>query len=424
MFENLRVNTQVCGLTASANLQLANHEQGLSNSHLETERNLKTNVLPILDRLHKEIKSKAKDLQSGAVKSAKEVEKARNTTQRHIELLGQQTASHDSAGGKMEPLLDPYVVHRGIHHRLNKQVMEENNHKNDLIAVQNNFIHFEAHVIEVIQQAMVFFNEFIAGQAQKTQMIYGDMVAQGQQITPDFEWQKFTERHGHVLIHPETPDRAMEHIEFPNQNHQSTKPLIEGTLERKSRNKLSLVGYSPGHYAVTSSKFLHEFKDTDNYKRDPTPELSIYLPEATIGITNGDKFNVKGRDVSGGFGSKLSGNSEIQFKASTAEEALKWFEVIRSVAGSGPGIGGGQPAAAGSPHAASQDEEEAAFVPKSLDANPRPPSPTFPLSRLVGSKGHAAAQPTKLQTTGGAVTGQPAVASPVAATPTKAKPGA
>lgn len=382
----------------------------MSTSHLETERNLKTNVLPILDRLHKEIKSKAKDLQSGAVRTAKEVEKARNTTQRHIELLGQQTASHDSAGGRMEPLHDPYVVHRGIHHRLNKQIMEENNHKNDLIAVQNNFIHFEAHVIEVIQQAMVFFNEFVTGQAQKTQLIYADMVTQGQQITPDFEWQKFMERSGHMLIHPETPDRSMDNIEFPNQNHASTKPLIEGTLERKSRNKLSLSGFTAGHYAVTSSKFLHEFKDTDNFKKDPTPELSIYLPEATIGITNGDKFNVRGRDVSGGLGSKLSGNAEIQFKASSADEATKWFEVIRSVAGAGPGTHNGS---------AELDEEEAAFVPKSLDADGRPPSPTFPLSRLVGSKHSSTGPPARIQTAASSnVTGKPSVASPVATTPT------
>lgn len=272
---------------------------------------------------------------------------------------------------------------------------------------------------------MVFFNQFVSGQAQKTQLLYTDIVGQSQQITPDFEWRKFTERSSKILIHPDTPDRSLDSIEFPNQNHQSTKPLIEGTLERKSRNKLSLSGFTAGHYAVTSSKFLHEFKNTDNYQRDPTPEMSIYLPDAVIGITNGDKFNIKGRDVSGGFGSKLSGNSEIQFKAHSAEEALKWFEVIRSVVGSGPGIGGGdgvKRAASGSSQAPAYAEEDV-FVPKSLDPNPRPPSPTFPISQhrlIVGAKGGPAAQPAAIQTSG-IVTGEPAVASPVAATPTTTK---
>lgn len=370
----------------------ANHMQGLTNSHLETEKNLKATVLPILDRLHKEIKAKSKELSLGAVKTAKEVEKARNTTQKHIELLGQQTAGHDSAGGKVEPSADPYVVQRGVLHRLNKQVLEENNHKNDLIIVQANFVQFEAHVVEVIQQALGFFNQFVAGQSQKSQTLYADIVAQAQLITPDFEWQRFQERSSKILIDPDTPDRSVSAIEFPNQNHRSTKPLLEGRLERKSRNKLSLAGFTAGHYVVTSSGFLHEFKDTDNIRKDPTPELSIYLPEATIGSTNGDKFNVKGRDVSGGFSSKLSGSSEISFKAPTADIALKWFEVIRSIAGSGPGIGG------------LGAEEE--FVPKSLDANPRPPSPTYPISQ------HRL--PPGIQTSG--VTGGSVVTSPVALT--------
>ena len=38
------------------------------NSHTETERNLKGSVLPILERLHKEIKNKSKEITNGAGK--------------------------------------------------------------------------------------------------------------------------------------------------------------------------------------------------------------------------------------------------------------------------------------------------------------------------------------------------------------------
>ncbi len=31
-------------------------------------------------------------------------------------------------------------------------------------------------------------------------------------------------------------------------------------------------------------------------RHDPTPELSIYLPDAVVGAPSGDKFNIKGRD--------------------------------------------------------------------------------------------------------------------------------
>jgi hypothetical protein len=378
----------------------------LVNSHLETEKNLKGSVLPILERLHKEIKNKSKELSSGAAKTAKEVEKARATTQKHIELLGQQTANHAAAGGNTDPSNDPYVLQRGVYYRLNKQVLEENNNKHNLIAVQNNFAQFESHVVEVIQQAMMSFNQFVGGQAQRTQALYQDMLAQGQQIPPDFEWQRFVGRSGHMLVNPNEPDRSVDAISFPNQNHKSTKPLIEGTLERKSRNKLSMHGYSTGYYVVTPSRFLHEFKDNDNYRKDPVPELSIFLPDAVIGTTNGEKFNVKGKDVSGGLGSKLSGSSEIAFKAHTAADAQRWFEVIRSVSGAGPNLGAEQPTSPVSPterRVVSQpptySEDEAEFVPRSLDPNPRPPSPTYPLpqqrqtSGVIGGADAATRQP-------------------------------
>jgi methyl-accepting chemotaxis protein len=93
-FENMRTNTQA-----------------MINTNLETEKSLKGSVLPILERLHKEIKHKAKELSSGAEKGSKDVEKLRNTTQKQIELLGQHTASFDSAGGKISGADDPYVIH-------------------------------------------------------------------------------------------------------------------------------------------------------------------------------------------------------------------------------------------------------------------------------------------------------------------------
>jgi hypothetical protein len=314
-FENMRANTQA-----------------LINTNAETEKSIKGSVLPIIERLHKEIKNKSKELAHGAQKGAKEVDRARNSTQKHIEMLGQYTATFESTGGKMSSENDPYVVQRGVLHRLNKQVLEENNHRNDLLAVQNNFQAFEAHVITTIQQAMEAFNQYTGGQAEKTRAVYSDMLGAAQRIPPDFEWKKFQARSADILINPNEDPRNVDSIQFPNMNHASTKPLIEGSLERKSRNKLSW-GYSTSYYVVTPSKFLHEFKDNDNVRTDPKPELSIYLPDAIIGAPSGEKFSVKGKDRSKSMGSKLTGHAELQFKAHTPADAQKWFDVIRGVAG-------------------------------------------------------------------------------------------
>ncbi|CAJ2505473.1 Uu.00g128670.m01.CDS01 [Anthostomella pinea] len=315
LFENMRVNTQA-----------------LINTNAETEKTLKGTVLPILERLHKEIKAKHKEVSHKVEKSAKEIEKARNTTQKHIELLGQHTASFESTGGKSTPAEDPYVLQRGVVHRLNKQVVEENNHRNDLINVQDGFQAFEAHVILTIQQAIEAFNQVAGGQAEKTRALYTDMLGAAQRIPGDFEWNGFQNRERGRLVDPNEPPRSVDTLSFPNQGHVSTKPLIEGSLERKSRNKLSF-GTQSGYYVVTPSKYLHEFKDDDNLRNDPKPEMSIFLPDAIVGAPSGEKFSVKGKDKSKSISSKLTGTSEFSFIAHSPAEAQKWFEAIHAAAG-------------------------------------------------------------------------------------------
>lgn len=317
--------------------------QALINSNLETEKNIKGSVLPVLERLHKEIKNKAKELQQGAQRGAKEVEKRRETTQKHIELLGQQSAAFEATGGKMGPQEDPYVLHRGVLHRLHHQVVEENNHRNELLSVQTNLETFEAHVILVLQQAMEAFHQFVGGQAERVNALYSDMLSNVQQIPPDLEWKGFVGRNRDIIVDARDPPRDVTAITFPNQNHQSTSPVIDGSLERKSRNKLSW-GFQAGYYVVTPSRFLHEFKDTDNVRKDPVPELSIYLPDATISSPQGDKFTIKGKDRGKTISSKLTGTSELHFKAHSPDEAEKWFYIIRDVAAAGPSHSDSAPA--------------------------------------------------------------------------------
>ncbi|KAL8797801.1 MAG: hypothetical protein Q9195_000153 [Heterodermia aff. obscurata] len=317
LFENIRSNTQ-----------------GIANAHLETEKNIKGSVLPLLERLHTEIKHKSKELSGGAVKGSKNVDKARNVTQKHIELLGQHTASFASSGGKVDAANDPYILQRGVNHRLGKQVLEENNNRQDLIAVQNSFQQFEAHVIQTIQQAMAAFLQYIGGQLDRQRGMYADMVSTAQKIPPDFEFNGFIKRNSDYLIDPTAPKRTATNISFPNQNHASTQPLISGTLERKSRALGALKGYSSGFYAVTPSKYLHEFKDDDDFRKDPTAEMSLYLPDCTIGGISGEKFNVKGKDASKGkVGGALAMSHELSFKAHSPADAEKWWKAISEAAG-------------------------------------------------------------------------------------------
>jgi len=314
MFENIRSNTQ-----------------GISNSHYDTAKAIKGSILPVFERLHSEIKNKTKELAKGAGKGAKAVDKARNVTQKQIELLGQHTANFDSTGGKVAASDDPYVIQRGVMHRLNKQIQEENNNRQDMISVQNSFAQFEAHIIQTMQQGMGQFMQVVSSQAEQTKVMYGDMVGTAQRIPPDFEWNGFVHRNDGVLIDPSAPPRSLSNVSFPNQNHRSTLPLIAGSLERKGK---IMKKYDASYYVVTPSKFLHEFKTDDDFTKDPSPELSLYLPDCIAGALNGDKFNVKGKDVSKGkVGNTFSMSHELAFKAHTPQSAQQWWEIIRQAAG-------------------------------------------------------------------------------------------
>jgi hypothetical protein len=157
------------------------------------------------------------------------------------------------------------------------------------------------------------------------------MTSTAQQIPANFEWNGFIQRNNNVLIDPSSPPRTLSAVQFPNQNHPATQPLVAGSLERKQK---LLRSYKTNYYVVTPSKYLHEFETDDDLAKDPAPENSLYLPDCVVGALDGAKFAVKGKDVSKGkLGVNISTTHEFQFKAHTAQDAATWYQIIKSAAG-------------------------------------------------------------------------------------------
>lgn len=196
---------------------------------------------------------------------------------------------------------------------------------------------------------MSAFLQYVGGQADRQKAMYSDMTGTAQRIPQEFEWMNFLHRNGNLMIDPAAPQRSISNITYPNQSHQSTKPLIVGTLERKGRALGGITGYKTGYYAVTASKYLHQFEDDDNFRKEPTPDLSLYLPDCVIGAVAEDKFNIKGKDASKGkVGSALQISHEFSFKAHTEEDAFKWWKVISECSGAF-NVGPEQPSTSNSP---------------------------------------------------------------------------
>ena len=244
--------------------------------------------------------------------------------------------------------------------------------------MQDSFQQFEAHIIQTFQSALGAFLQCIGGQEDRQKAMYSDIIGTAQKIPLDFEFTGFVKRNSGTLIDPSIPNRSVSNISFPNENHNATKPLIAGSLERKSR--VALKGYDTGYYVVSPSKYLHEFKDDDDYKSDPTPVLSLYLPDCTVGAINGEKFNVKGKDTSKGkVGSAMTMSHELSFKAHTASDAEKWWTVIRDAAGEAT-VTGSSPISPVQGGSASAEQ-----VPPPQYADSKQPLPIQTQQQLTGS---------------------------------------
>ena len=83
--------------------------------------------------------------------------------------------------------------------------------------------------------------------------------------------------------------------------------------------------------------------------KDPEPELSLHLPECTIGALSKDaKFRISGKDA----GSALKGASikhDFAFKAASSAEAQRWHDVLVRCAGNSSAAGAASPVSPVSP---------------------------------------------------------------------------
>ena len=138
-------------------------------------------------------------------------------------------------------------------------------------------------MLGTFQKALASFSLYLGAQAEKEQTLYTDVVAQAREIPVDSEWKSFVRYHEGMILDPKTPLKTMSDISFPYENHYTTKALIEGSLAQKKSGLGVLKGYISGHYVVTPCHYLHNFADSDKTSKDCVPELSLYLPDCTIG---------------------------------------------------------------------------------------------------------------------------------------------
>lgn len=151
-------------------------------------------------------------------------------------------------------------------------------------------------------------------------------------VQPTTEWIAFAARSDH-LLDPDTPLRNPEAISYPGKDDPSVIPVHQGILERKSRFTKS---YKEGFYVLTPAGYLHEYRSSDRAK-NPHPELSVFLPECTLGApstnhSRSHKFHLETGGGGAGAGiakrkgpAALAGKSSYTFRGRSHDEMMEWW---------------------------------------------------------------------------------------------------
>lgn len=224
---------------------------------------------------------------------------------------------------------DPWYTNMLVMRQLQKQVNEENALQKSIIIMQQNSAHFEEGVVRAIQTAWETFDSWQSRMAQQVQESWGNMGVLMKSIQPNTEWIAFAARSDH-LLDPETPLRNPDHINYPGKDDPSVLPVHQGILERKKRYTKA---YKEGYYVLTPAGYLHEHRSSDITKH-AEPELSLFLPECTLGAPSSlharsHKFHIEGKKgspltrKSGSF--SLSREHAYTFRARSHDELMEWW---------------------------------------------------------------------------------------------------
>ena len=114
---------------------------------------------------------------------------------------------------------------------------------------------FEERVAREIQTACKAYDDEREIQMREMEELQDKIAEALQRVDPKAEWEFFASRTENSLIDPHAPQRSVDAIQFPGQNHASTNPLKVGFLERKKRFSKK---YTESFYVLTPSGYLHE----------------------------------------------------------------------------------------------------------------------------------------------------------------------
>ncbi|CEQ43065.1 SPOSA6832_04959, partial [Sporobolomyces salmonicolor] len=325
----------------------------IADHHANLAKTVEGSIVQHLQKLRTELKAHIKNIQQDTGKLAASVAKERELSTKMITDLARSITMLKNTPMGVHAKEDPWCVslrrrpragltrtldgvvptHRYtnslVARQLQKQVHEENALQKSIIIMQQNSEHFEEGVVRAIQMAWSTFDEWNSRASSAVQETWQTMGQLMRSVAPTTEWIAFASR-SEYLLDPDTPLRNPMTINYPGKDDPSVIPVHQGILERKKRYTKT---YKESFYILTPAGYLHEHLSSDLSKH-PSPELSLFLPECTLGAPSNPharshKFHIEGKKALGGGVGQKNGlfamDASFTFRARSHDEMLEWW---------------------------------------------------------------------------------------------------
>lgn len=301
----------------------------------EIEQSIKVNISPEFKRTIDEINQKKKYLTTEQLKEIKELRKLNSISAKEVGKLTNATqvyTTSTAATYKIDYKNDPYFCNRSVLYNADIQIQKENLYIDFLTNNEQSFEIYEKQLVDIVKKIFNNLNNLnmdLAKQQQQSFQLLNDQIIS---IPNDAEWKKFADLNSKQLIQGNPYKRSLQGVTFPNEDHVSIEPILEGLLARKE-GKLK-KNYSTYYYVITKTRYLYEFQSR-SFKDSPTPSLIFYLPHSFIGKPSGPqdqkfKFVLTGKDHTNLVNIT---KKTITLRLSNYEEMMTWYNVLSEVSG-------------------------------------------------------------------------------------------
>jgi hypothetical protein len=340
---------------------------------IDFQNQIQTHIIPDLKRLLSEAEKRQKDYTLHSNAESKDLIKLREISAKASQNLDNSVQDFERgtlSKNRSDYKKDPYLIKRSLLKDAVLQIKAENNRIEFLANGETSLRSSEARILQELKRIFSLL-------AQLIDVTYGGTVNSLHSldnvltnVPEDLEWQNFLRNNSKFLvtageenealltsvnnlsIDNSTSDtksakvvthnsykRQIVNVTFRNNDHLSTRPLLEGVLARKESTLGISKKYNSYYFVVTPAGFFYGFPTRSI---DATqPNLILYIPDCetknmatTSSAKTGEfKFSLRGKDISSSVGA-LKMKKTYVFKASSYNDFDTWWKIISTHSGS------------------------------------------------------------------------------------------